>query len=157
MVCLNAVWRPVLISGQALIFDLTSKNSLLKVTMCCFNFIHNSIQKICPTFQILSLHFEENEFTELFNAMMSMSTKQNMCKEKIFQLRSMSNAITYLKKVCSQEFWYILSGLDIQHEQSQIPRMKIQHASNSFKVVKYDMSYTVFSVVDLEYEIMKYK
>ena len=42
-------------------------------------------------------------------------------------------------KVCSQEFWYILFGLDIQLEESET----ILHAKNQFKVAKYDESYTV--------------
>ena len=43
-----------------------------------------------------------------------MSMEQKLCKVKIFQLQSMSNAIKYRSKVCVQEFSYIMSGLDIQ-------------------------------------------
>ena len=47
----------------------------------------------------------------------------------------------YIKKNCGQEFWYILSGLDIQIEQSDNddPALK-----KWVKIAKYDESYTVF-------------
>ena len=49
-----------------------------------------------------------------------MSIEEIMCKEKIFQLQSMSNAIICIdKKVYNLEFWFtsILSGLVVQLEQ----------------------------------------
>ena len=48
----------------------------------------------------------------------------------------------YRSKVCSQEFWYFVSGLDIQLEQSEydsdVPK------KNRLQVAKYDDSYKVF-------------
>ena len=39
-----------------------------------------------------------------------------LCKEKIFQLQFILNVL--ISKVCSPEFWCILSDLDMQLEQS---------------------------------------
>ena len=47
-----------------------------------------------------------------------MSNKQKLYERKIFQLQSMSITITWIYNVCCQEFWYILSGLDIWPDQS---------------------------------------
>ena len=48
-----------------------------------------------------------------------MSIEQKLCEVKIFQLQFMSNVIRSWSKVCIQKFWYFLSGLDIQLEQSK--------------------------------------
>ena len=45
--------------------------------------------------------------------------QQNMCSVKIFQLQSMSNAITYIDEGLLSRIWYMVSGLDIQLEQSE--------------------------------------
>ena len=46
-----------------------------------------------------------------------MSIEQKMCKEKIFQLQSMLNVIGCINQWFA--FWYFVSGLDIQLEQSE--------------------------------------
>ena len=46
----------------------------------------------------------------------------------------------YGSKVCIQEFWYIVSGLDIQLETSEY----YSPARSRLQVAKYDESYTVF-------------
>ena len=70
-----------------------------------------------------------------------MRIEQKLCKVKIFQLQSMSNAIRGRSKVCVQEFSYFVSGLDIQLEQSynnSPVRKKL------LQVAKYDESYPLF-------------
>ena len=50
----------------------------------------------------------------------------------------------YQSKVCVQEFWYIVSCLDIQLEQSENNSLVCK--KNPLQVAKYDESYTVFFV-----------
>ena len=73
------------------------------------------------------------------------SLEQKMCKEKIFQIQSMSNAIIRVE----QKFAVKSSGvfcltdfdLEIRLEQSE---MKILQSKNPLKVARYDESYPVF-------------
>ena len=54
-----------------------------------------------------------------------MSIEQKLCEVNCFQFQSMLNVIRswcislYQSKLCVQEFWYFVSGLDIQLEQSE--------------------------------------
>ena len=77
-----------------------------------------------------------------------MSIEQNL---KIVQTENISTLMIYIEcdkihrwKVCVQEFWYFVSGLDIQLEQSKdncpVP------TKNQLQVAIYNESYTVFSV-----------
>ena len=81
--------------------------------LCYWPTTHNSIWKICPNFQVLSSHFFEID--ELHDEHWA----------NIVQSKNNSTLI-YVKwgkihqsKVCVQEFWYFVSGLDIQLEQSK--------------------------------------
>ena len=60
--------------------------------LCYWPTTHNSISKVCPTFQVLSSHFFE--INELLSCC-SMSIEQKLCDVKIFpsQLQFISNAI----------------------------------------------------------------
>ena len=79
-----------------------------------------------------------------------MSNEQKLCEVVIFQLRSMPNAIKCIDQVlqsrilvycCSQEFWYIVSCLDIKLEHL---RTTIVTAKNRFKVAKCEEPCSVF-------------
>ena len=71
--------------------------------LCYWPTIHLLILKICPKFQVLSSQFFE--VNELLNEQWA----------KIVRKESFPTQ----QKVYSQEFWYIVSGIDIQLEQSQ--------------------------------------
>ena len=81
--------------------------------LCYRPTIHNSISKICPKFHVLSSHFSEVE--KLLNEHWA-----NIVRIEIFSTPIYVECDKmYRSKVCDQEFWYILSGLDIQPEQSE--------------------------------------
>ena len=70
-----------------------------------------------------------------------MSIEQKMCKEKIFQLQSMLNVIGCINQWFA--FWYFVSGLDIQLEQSENDN-PVHTQKKKLQVAKYDKTYTVF-------------
>ena len=72
--------------------------------LCYWPAIHNSISKICPDFQVPSSHFSEN------NVLLDEHWAD--AKWKYYKpLRQ------HVSKLRGREFWYIVSGLDIQLEQ----------------------------------------
>ena len=80
-----------------------------------------------------------------------MFVEQKLCEVKIFQLQSMSNAITCIDKrfvvkntviSCLASRFDLLAAYcpDYSCLYSSNPRMKILHAKNRFKVARYDES-----------------
>ena len=59
--------------------------------LCYWQTIHNSISKICPVFKFSALTF-------LRSMSCSMSIELKLCKERNFQLQSMSHAISSIDK-----------------------------------------------------------
>ena len=49
----------------------------------------------------------------------------------------------YRQKVCSQEFWYFMAGLEINLSN---PRTTILRATNRLMIARCDKSYTVFFI-----------
>ena len=102
--------------------------------LCYWPTIHNSISKSCPKFQVISSHFFEVD--ELLDEHWA----------KIVRSENISTPIyvecdkMYRSKVCVQEFWYFVPGLDIQLEQSEnnSPICK----KNRLQVAKYNKSHT---------------
>ena len=60
--------------------------------LCYWQTIHNSISKICPVFKFSALTF-------LRSMSCSMSIELKLCKERNFQLQSMSHAISSIDKL----------------------------------------------------------
>ena len=78
-----------------------------------------------------------------------MSNEQKLCSvvsENISTPIYVECCKMYLSKVCVQEFWYFVSGLDIQLEQSEY--YSTVPIKNWLQVAKYDQSHTVFSAID---------
>ena len=113
----------------------TQTNNLL----CYWPTINNSIWKICPKFQVFIFRF--SEVVEL--------TYEHWAKKLLWE--NISTPIfpqfydMYWIKVCCQEFWSILPGLNIRFEQSKYENpAQWLHVKNWFKVARYDKSYTLF-------------
>ena len=92
---------------------LFEQSSCVNIHLLCYwPTIHNLISKICPKFQVISSHFFEVD--ELLDEHWV----------KIVQSEKISTPIyvecdkMYQSKVCVQEFWYCVPGLDIQPELS---------------------------------------
>ena len=111
-------------TGRASIFDskIFLSNLQLKITIYCV-----TDQPPIARSRRSALNFKFSVLTFLRSMSCSMSIEQNLCEEKIFQLQAVSNAIRCIDQrfvfknsgiSCRQESWYILSGLDIQFEQS---------------------------------------
>ena len=75
--------------------------------LCYWPTIHNSISKICPKFQVLSSHFLEVD--ELLDEYCAKNLKSEFFSTPIY----VECYKIYWSNVCVQEFWYILSALDI--------------------------------------------
>ena len=93
------------------------------------------ISKICPKFQVLSSDF--SEVCELLGE----KIEQKLCEVNTNDVTNLCPIRYYVSiKGCCQEFWYILSGVDNQLEQSynHNPARK----KNWFKVVICNESYT---------------
>ena len=113
MRCLPGLYAPQLWFSIWRIFEQSAfVNDHL---LCYWPIIHNSISKICPKFQVIRSHvFEVYDLLDEHWA-------------KIVQSENISTPIyvesdldkMYQTKVCLQEFWYFVSGLDIQLEQSE--------------------------------------
>ena len=93
----------------------------------------------CPKFQVFI--FRLSEVDEL--------TYEHWAKKLLWE--NISTPIfpqfydMYWIKVCCQEFWSILPGLNIRFEQSKYENpAQWLHVKNWFKVARYDKSYTCF-------------
>ena len=107
---------------------------------CYWPTIHNSIWKICPKFQAISSHFfGVDELLDEYWA-------------KIVQSENISTPIyaecdkMYQLKVCFQEFWYIVAGLDIQPEQSENNSPASKKAAAGFETLQ--LIYHFFLQID---------
>ena len=81
--------------------------------LCYWPIIQNSISKICPKFQVLSSHFFKVD--ELLNEQWAkIVLSENISSPVYVECNKM-----HWSKVCAQEFWYFVSGLDVQLEQSK--------------------------------------
>ena len=53
-----------------------------------------------------------------------MSIEPKICEVKIFQLQSLSNAVRCIDQRFVQEFWYFVSGHNVQSERLQVATRK---------------------------------
>ena len=95
--CSDQCWQDKL---QYLIWIFFEQSAFVNIHLLYYwPTIHNLISKICPKFQILSSHFfQVDELLDEHEAKIN----SNLCNKM------------YQSKVCVQEFWYFVSGLDIQ-------------------------------------------
>ena len=104
MQCLKVMYWPAL-TGKASIFNLD--------LLCYWPTIHHLTSKICPKFQVLSSHaFEVDELHD--EQWSKIVESQNISTPIYVECSKM-----YWSKVCVQDFWYFVPGLDIQPEQSE--------------------------------------
>ena len=105
--------------------------------LCCWPTFHNSIWKICPKFQVLISHFFK--VNELYEHWAKIVQSENISIPIYIECDTM-----YWSIVCVQEFWYRVSGLDIQPEQSENNNAAHQ---NRFQVARLEKS-LLFSSAD---------
>ena len=126
-------------SGRASSFDLKifeqSAAFVNNNLLCHWPSIHNSILRSV-------LNCKLSVFTFLRSMSCSMSIEQKMCKVKIFQLQSISNAMIYIDK----RFVVKNSGISCLALIFNLsnPRTTVLHVKIRFKVAICDESYTVF-------------
>ena len=137
MLCLKAMWWPAL-TGQAFIFNLKIFEQFVFVhnhLFCYQPTIHNSILKICPKFQVLSSHFFK--VNELLDEQWA-----KLYKVKIFQLKSMSNAI----RCINQRFAFKNSGISCLALIFNLSNLRttILHSKKMLPAAKHFMSYAFF-------------
>ena len=119
--CSDQCWQDKLLFSIWRFFEQSSFVNIY--LLCCRPTIHNLILKICPKFQVISFHF-----LGWWAAWWALS--KNCVKWKYFN----SNLCwmwgkMYQSKVCVQEFWNFVSGLDIQVEKSECDRPVCQKIS----------------------------
>ena len=112
------VWKTLVSSVDRTSFDFRLEeffcNAFVNNHLLCFWLtIHNSISKICPKFQVLSSHFFEVD--ELLDEHWAKIVRSEYISTPIY----VECDEMYQSKVCVQELGYIVSGLDIQSEQSE--------------------------------------
>ena len=98
-------WKPCRDQGWQRFFLAICYLSVLLTTT------HNSILKICPKYQVLSSHFSE------VNELLNVHWAKIVLSENISTPINVQCKNIYQEMVCCQEFWYVVSGLDIQLEQ----------------------------------------
>ena len=112
---LKAMLWPAL-TGQTSIFDFQffqQSDFVDNHLVCYWPTIHSLILKICPTFQVLSSHFfKVDKLLDEHWAKLVLS--ENISTPIYVECYRM-----YQSKVCVQEFWYFVPGLDIQPEKSK--------------------------------------
>ena len=109
--CSNLRWQDELLFLIWRFFELSElvTNHLL----CYWPTIDNLISKICPKFQVFSFHLFEVD--ELLNQHWARIVRSENISTPIYvECNKM-----YQSKVCIQDFWFFVSGLHIQPEQSE--------------------------------------
>ena len=121
------------------IWRFFEQSSFVNIHLLCYwPTIHNSISKICPKFQVLSSHFFK--VNELLNEQwVKIVLRENISTPICVECNKM-----YGSKVCVQDFWYFVSGLDIQLEQSENHNPACKKTVCQFQVARYDESCTIF-------------
>ena len=115
--CSEQCWQDEL---WFLIWRFFEQSAFVTIHLLCYRpTIHISISKICPKFQGLSSHFSEiNELPSAqwaaWSALAKIVPRENISTPLYVKCYKM-----YWSKVCVQTFWYIVSSVDIQLEQSE--------------------------------------
>ena len=103
--CSDQCWQDKLQFEDLKIFE---QSAFVNIYLLCYwPTIHNSISKICPKFQVISSHFFKLSYGAKIVLSENISTPIYVECDK-----------TYQSNICVQEFWYFVSGLDIQLEQA---------------------------------------